>query len=108
MSQSSSGSWSTTAGPCCRNSINNGGRAGRRQVAGNKLWIWYFDSAGKHVFDPTGANVDEEARARKTLERMEARVEAAKRTGIPVGELTVKAYGERWLAGLGRTQAGRE
>jgi len=64
---------------------------------GHKLWLWYFDAAGVRVFEPTGSRPGEEARARKTLETIERRVEAEARTGVPVGELTVKAYGERWM-----------
>jgi integrase len=64
---------------------------------GSKLWIWYFDADGKRLFEPTSSRVGEEARARKTLDAIERRVEAEKRTGVPAGELTVKAYGERWL-----------
>src|SRR6516162_9309122 len=66
---------------------------------GNKLWIWYFDAAGKRVFESTSASVGEENRARKTLELIEARIKAGERAGIPPNELTVKAYGERWLEG---------
>jgi integrase len=36
-------------------------------------------------------------RAKRALETIERRIEAEKLTGIPVGELTVKAYGEKWL-----------
>lgn len=66
---------------------------------GNKLWLWYFDAAGVRVFQATGSRPGEEDRARKTLEAIERRVEAEGRTGIPTGELTVKAYGERWMKG---------
>src|SRR5215831_1176134 len=66
---------------------------------GSKLWLWYFDAAGKRVFEPTSARIGEESRARRTLELIEQRVEAERRTGVPAGELTVKAYGERWLKG---------
>ncbi|HYR45563.1 MAG TPA: hypothetical protein VER78_01065, partial [Thermoanaerobaculia bacterium] len=66
---------------------------------GKKLWIWYFNADGKRIFEPTSCRVGEEARARTTLEGCERRAEAEKRTGVPVGELTVKAYGERWLKG---------
>src|SRR4029077_4986602 len=64
---------------------------------GSKLWIWYFEADGKRVFEPTTSRVGEEARARKTLEAIERRVAAEKRTGVPAGELTVRAYGERSL-----------
>src|SRR5258708_2117543 len=63
----------------------------------SKLWIWYFSATGERIFEPTSARVGEEARARTTLEGIERRIEAEKRTGIPAGELTVKGYGERWL-----------
>ncbi len=66
---------------------------------GTKLWIWYFDASGERIFEPTSSRVGEEARARTTLEGIERRIEAEKRTGIPAGELTVKGYGERWLKG---------
>ena len=64
---------------------------------GGKLWIWYFDAEDKRIFEPTTSRVGEDARARKTLDAIERRIEAEKRTGVPAGELTVKAYGERWL-----------
>lgn len=65
----------------------------------NKLWIWYLDAAGKRVFEATSCAPGEEARARKILEAVERRVEAERRTGVPAGELTVKAYGEQWMKG---------
>src|SRR6266851_3787517 len=64
---------------------------------GKKLWLWYYDAAGERVFKPTQSRVGEEARARHTLQTIERRIEAEKRTGVPAGELTVRAYGERWL-----------
>src|SRR5262249_8835670 len=64
-----------------------------------KVWIWDFGAAGEGIFEPTASRPGEEARARKTLEAVERRIEAEKRTGVPAGELTVKAYGERWLKG---------
>src|SRR5713101_4208502 len=66
---------------------------------GSKLWIWYFNAAGERIFEATSSRVGEEARARNTLQGIERRIEAEKRTGVPAGELTVKAYGERWLKG---------
>jgi integrase len=66
---------------------------------GNKLWLWYFDATGKRVFEPALSNVGEETSALKTLQTIERRIEAEKRTGVPAGELTVKVYGERWLEG---------
>src|SRR5262245_54164824 len=66
---------------------------------GTKLWLWYFDAAGKRIWESTSSRLGEEAKARRTLELIEQRVEAEKRTGVPAGELTVKAYGERWLQG---------
>ncbi len=66
---------------------------------GTKLWLWYTNAAGERVFEPTSSRVGEEARARNTLETIERRIEAEKQTGVPAGQLTVKAYGERWLKG---------
>ncbi len=66
---------------------------------GRKLRIWYYNGAGERVFEPTSSLAGEESRSRKTLEEIERRVEAEKRTGIPAGDLTVQAYGERWLKG---------
>src|SRR5712664_1178804 len=75
------------------------GNMGGIYTRGKKLWIWYFSATGERIFEPTSARVGEEARARTTLEGIERRIEAEKRTGIPAGELTVKGYGERWLKG---------
>jgi integrase len=64
---------------------------------GRKLWRWFVDAEGVRRFQPTGYNVGEEARARAVLEAIERRVEAERKTGVAPGELTVRAFGERWL-----------
>lgn len=66
-------------------------------VRGNKLWFWYLGADGKRRWEPSGLSIGEESKARKALEVIERRVEAEVLTGIPAGELTVKAYGEKWL-----------
>ncbi len=72
-----------------------GARKGGIYRRGNKLWLWYYDANNKRVFEPTSAVVGEERRAKKLLEVIERRIEAEQKTGIPSGDLTVKAYGEK-------------
>lgn len=65
----------------------------------SKLWIAYRDAAGARIWKPTTYVPGEEALAERALDLIERQVEAEKATGIPSGELTVKAYGERWMKG---------
>ena len=64
---------------------------------GNKLWFWYVNADGERQWGPSGLAVGEESKAKQALEVIERRIEAEVLTGIPSGELTVKAYGEKWL-----------
>ena len=73
---------------------------------GRKLWLWYFDTEGKRVFEPTSSVVGEETRAKKTLETIERRIAAEGRSGVPPAELTVKAFGERVRLRVSERRAG--
>jgi hypothetical protein len=65
---------------------------------GTRLWAWYFDAASKRIFEPTSASVGEEARAAGGSKSSNdaSKPKSNRRSAV---ELTVRAYGERWLKG---------
>ncbi len=65
---------------------------------GSKLWIGYIDLTGKQRCVSSGFPVGEETRARKLLEKIEAKVAQDRDEGRrPEGPLTVRLYAARWL-----------
>jgi integrase len=73
---------------------------------GNKLWIWFYKADGKRDWAPTGLDVGQEKKAQAVLEKVEAQIAAERQTGLPSGELTVRAYAERWLLDRERREVG--
>ena len=80
---------------------------------GNKLSVWWFtgktdERTGKpeRGWAATGLDVGEEKEAKRALAVIEKRVARELATGVPEGDLTVKANGEMWLKA--REAAGKE
>src|SRR5579883_94410 len=64
---------------------------------GKKLYLGYFDAAGKLQQVPSGLEVGDEKEARKVLEKIEARVRAGAELGeAEQGPVTVRRYMARW------------
>ena len=65
---------------------------------GKKLWLGYKNADGKWTYAATGLSVGEEAKAKKLLEKIKAKVDAGVRFGeVDQGPVTVKRFAERWL-----------
>jgi integrase len=65
---------------------------------GNKLWIGYKDTDGTRKYAPTKFTVGQEPKARKLLDAIERRIQAAATFGEgALGPLTVRSYFERWI-----------
>jgi integrase len=65
---------------------------------GNKLWIGYKDMGGTRKYAPTKFTVGQEPKARKLLDAIERRIQAAATLGEgALGPLTVRRYFERWI-----------
>lgn len=80
---------------------------------GNKLSVWWFtgkldEKTGKPERDwkATGLPVGQEKEAKRVLASIEKKVAREMATGIPEGDLTVKANGEMWLKA--REAAGKD
>src|SRR5215472_6475316 len=66
---------------------------------GSKLWVGYKDISGTWRYVPTKFKVGDEKQARKLLDAIERRVEAARRSGMEeLGPPTVRTWSERWNA----------
>ena len=64
----------------------------------NKLWIGYKDVDGTRKYTPTKFAVGQEPKARKLLDAIERRIQAAADLGgAALGPLTVKRYLARWI-----------
>src|SRR2546425_7950676 len=64
----------------------------------NKLWIGYKDVDGTRKYSPTKFTVGQEPKARKLLDAIEQRIQAAADLGgAALGPLTVKRYLARWI-----------
>jgi integrase len=64
----------------------------------NKLWIGYRDVDGARKYAPTKFTVGQEPKARKLLEAIERRIQAAASLGdTALGPLTVNRYTKRWI-----------
>jgi len=65
---------------------------------GRKLWIEYKDARGERCYAATDHVVGEEAKARKVLAAVEARVAAGLAHGeAEYGPVTVRRYSESWI-----------
>ena len=65
---------------------------------GTKLWIGYMDLTGRQRCVSSGFSVGEEIRAKKLLEKVEAKIERERADGArPDGPLTVRRYAARWI-----------
>jgi hypothetical protein len=65
---------------------------------GRKLWIGYKDARGERCYAATDHVVGEEAKARKVLAAVEARVAAGLAHGeAEHGPVTVRRYSESWI-----------
>jgi len=64
----------------------------------NKLWIGYKEADGTRKYSPTKFTVGQEPKARKLLDAIERRIQAAAEIGdAALGPLTVKRYLARWI-----------
>src|SRR5713101_5946004 len=64
----------------------------------NKLWIGYKEADGTRKYSPTKFTVGQEPKARKLLDAIERRIQAAATLGeAALGPLTVRRYFERWI-----------
>ena len=65
---------------------------------GSKLWLGYIDATGKQRCVSSGFPVGEETRAKKLLEKIEAKVAQERADGArPDGPMTVRKYVEQWI-----------
>ncbi len=65
---------------------------------GSRLWFGYVDATGKQRCVSSGFSVGEETRAKKLLEKIEAKVARERAEGArPDGPLTVRTYVARWI-----------
>ncbi len=65
---------------------------------GSKLWIGYMDLTGRQRCVSSGFAVGEETRAKKLLEKIEAKIERERAEGAsPDGPLTVRRYAAQWI-----------
>ena len=73
---------------------------GSLYVRGNKLWARYKDERGRWVGAPTTYSIDERAKARRFLARLEATIGATQIVNADAGAagpVTVERYAKRWL-----------
>ncbi len=64
---------------------------------GNKLWLGFHDATGKLQQVASGLDVGDEKKARKVLEKIEARIRAGVKLGeAEEGPVTVRRYVVRW------------
>jgi hypothetical protein len=65
---------------------------------GSKLWLGYIDATGKQRCVSSGFPVGEETRAKRLLEKIEAKVAQERADGArPDGPMTVRKYAEQWI-----------
>jgi integrase len=76
---------------------------GTLYARGTRLWIGYVDLSGKRRYVSTGLGVGDEAKARKLLEKVEAKVTRERVDGAqPEGPMTVRRFADAWIAGRRR------
>ncbi len=67
-------------------------------LRGDKLWIGFQDVDGTRRYKSSGFKLGEEKKAEKVLEKIEAKIAAAKALGATeAGPPTLRRYAERWL-----------